>query len=107
MYVIPEWVTRFPLSRLKKGNYNGNLQTQSDWETYLSHWSDSAFMFIFNVSGNPAISIPGRPSNTGLPVGIQYVARHGDEATLLLLAGQIEDCYLWRTHLPAISALAG
>ncbi|MCZ7934871.1 amidase [Agrobacterium leguminum] len=78
---------------------------ESDREAYLSRWSDAAFMFIFNISGNPAISIPGKPSKAGLPLGIQYVARHGDETTLLQLAAQVEDHHPWNAHLPVVSGL--
>lgn len=82
------------------------LMEESDREAYFSRWSDAAFMFIFNISGNPAISIPGKRSKAGLPVGIQYVARHGDQTTLLQLADQVEDHRPWKSHLPAVSGVA-
>jgi len=45
-----------------------------------------AFTAPFNVSGQPAISIPAARSRTGLPIGVQLVGRPGADRTLLALA---------------------
>ncbi|MDO4716238.1 MAG: amidase family protein [Propionibacteriaceae bacterium] len=50
---------------------------------------------IFNVSGHPALSIPGGLSRAGLPIGVQLVARPGREGTLLALAAQLETEQPW------------
>jgi len=44
----------------------------------------------FNVTGSPALSVPFGWSNEGLPIGVQLVGRHGDEATLLRLGMALE-----------------
>ena len=44
----------------------------------------------FNVTGSPALSVPFGWSKDGLPIGIQLVGRHGDEATLLRLGMALE-----------------
>jgi hypothetical protein len=44
----------------------------------------------FNVTGSPALSLTFGWSNEGLPIGIQLVGRHGDEATLLRLGMALE-----------------
>jgi amidase len=44
----------------------------------------------FNVTGQPGISLPLHWSGSGLPIGVQFVGRFGDEETLLSLAGQLE-----------------
>ncbi|MBR0936050.1 amidase [Bradyrhizobium jicamae] len=78
---------------------------ERDWRTYLARWSDAVYMFAFNISGHPAISVPGKPSTSGLPIGIQYVGARSDEATLLQLARQTEVAAPWIGHIPGVSAL--
>ncbi len=48
-----------------------------------------AFTAPFNVSGQPAISIPWGTTSTGLPIGVQLVARRGNDRQLLALAAQL------------------
>ncbi|MDG1386991.1 MAG: amidase [Halioglobus sp.] len=58
----------------------------------------------FNVTGQPAISLPLAMSDEGLPIGIQLVARYGDEATLIRLASQLEELMPWRQNQPLVHA---
>ena len=44
------------------------------------------FTSLFNVTGQPAISLPVHQTAAGLPVGVQIAGRFGDELTLLKLA---------------------
>ena len=48
------------------------------------------FTPLLNVTGQPATSLPLHVSEDGLPVGVQFVGRPFDEATLIRLAAQIE-----------------
>jgi amidase len=49
-----------------------------------------AFTPLNNATGGPAISLPVASTSTGLPLGVQLSADHGDEATLLELAYELE-----------------
>jgi amidase len=48
-----------------------------------------AFTALFNVSGQPAISIPWGHTQAGLPIGVQLVARRGADRLLLALAARL------------------
>jgi len=45
---------------------------------------------IANLTGNPAMSVPLAWGGSGLPIGLLFTGRYGDEATLFRLAGQLE-----------------
>ena len=53
-----------------------------------------------NVTGQPAISLPLAWSKSGLPIGIQFVGRFGEEHLLLQLAAQIEKAEPWSKKRP-------
>ena len=61
-----------------------------------------AFTSPFNAAGNPAMSMPLHWSADGLPVGVQFASRFGDEATLFRLAAQIEVAQPWAGRRPAL-----
>jgi amidase len=50
---------------------------------------------LWNVTGNPAASVPTGVAADGLPVAVQLVGRMGDETTLLSLAAQLERARPW------------
>src|SRR5947199_6009787 len=59
---------------------------------------------MFNMSGQPAMSMPLAWNRAGLPLGMMFSARLGDEATLLRLASQLEQERPWKGKLPPICA---
>ncbi|WP_437668883.1 amidase [Sorangium sp. So ce131] len=58
------------------------------------------FTPLFNVTGQPAMSLPLGQTSCGLPIGVQLVGRYGDEATLFQLAAQLEQALPWQQRRP-------
>ena len=56
---------------------------------------------VFNVTGQPAMSVPLHWNDEGLPIGMHFVGKWGDEATLFRLAGQLEKAKPWFDKVPA------
>jgi len=73
------------------------------WERFAGD-AYSPFAGIFNVTGQPAASIPCGRTDDNRPLGCQIVARFGDEQTLLKLAAQIEEARPWSAVLPPVHA---
>jgi amidase len=62
------------------------------------------FMPVWNVTGQPGASVPSGFDDDGLPVGVQLVGRHGDDALLLSLSAQIEHVRPWAGRRPPVAA---
>ena len=62
------------------------------------------FTVQFNVSGQPAISVPLSWNADGLPIGSQLVAPYGREDLLLRVAAQLEQAQPWADRLPPVHA---
>ena len=61
------------------------------------------FTPLVNVTGQPAMSVPLHWSDAGLPIGVQFIARPFDEATLVRLAAQLEAAHPWHERRPPVS----
>jgi amidase/6-aminohexanoate-cyclic-dimer hydrolase len=59
---------------------------------------------MFNMSGQPSMSMPLAWNSAGLPLGMMFSARFGAEAALFRLAGQLEQERPWRQKLPPVCA---
>ena len=60
------------------------------------------FTALQNATGQPAINLPLHWTKSGLPVGVQFVGRFGEEATLLRLAAQLEKAQPWAGKRPPL-----
>ena len=74
-------------------------------EIYAATLDYVTYTAQYNASGNPAISLPLYTSRDGLPIGSQFAAAHGDEATLLHLAYELEAARPWADRWPDVSAM--
>lgn len=87
----------------KLGTYNANTSS------FDAHgWADHIFTFapftaLFNMTGQPAISLPLNMSATGLPIGTQFVAGSGREDILFRLSSQLEQAEPWADRHPGVS----
>ena len=59
------------------------------------------FTYPFNISGQPALSLPLGWSNDGLPIGVQLVGHPYGEALIIALAAQLEGAAPWESRYPA------
>lgn len=57
---------------------------------------------VYNITGQPAISLPLHWNREGLPIGVMFGGRYGDEATLIQLAGQLEQARPWIGRKPPV-----
>jgi amidase len=64
----------------------------------------ATFTGPFNATGQPAISLPLQQSQTGLPIGIQFVAPIWREDVLFRIASQLEQAHPWSDRRPTAIA---
>ncbi|MDI6873433.1 amidase [Candidatus Solincola sp.] len=62
------------------------------------------FTPICNITGQPAMNVPLYWNGEGLPVGVHFMARFGEEAVLFRLAAQLEEARPWASRRPPVSA---
>jgi aspartyl-tRNA(Asn)/glutamyl-tRNA(Gln) amidotransferase subunit A len=86
-------VAAFPAERLQPEHW-----PQHAWD-WLS-WAE--FSYPFNMSGNPAASVPCGFTDAGLPVGLQIVGRRMDELSVLRAAAAFEAARPWQEQRPAL-----
>jgi len=82
------------------GYYNMDLPDHLEYNRIMM--ADAIYMFPFNVSGQPAMSVPMHMTPDGIPVGVQLVGRNNDEATLIQVAAQLELAKPWKDLRPPV-----
>jgi amidase len=90
---VPPW----PLGAL---NANDPGYDPESW--YYAMFERVPFTALFNMTGQPAISLPLAINAAGLPIGVQLVGRVGDDATVLALASQLEGAEPWCGRSPPV-----
>jgi len=89
-----------PVPAREHGWYDMALDADTYNKTRMG--ADSAYSAPMNASGQPSISLPLHMTAGGLPIGMQFVGRDRDEATLLRLAAQLEEALPWKDRRPAM-----
>jgi amidase len=85
---------------LRIGELNSMSQNLSHIAPILRRYIPATSMF--NMSGQPAMSVPLAWNSAGLPLGMMFAARFGDEATLFRLAAQLEQARPWKHKSPPV-----
>jgi amidase len=57
---------------------------------------------VYNVTGQPAVTVPLHWNAAGLPVGVMLAGRMGEETTLISLSAQLEAARPWQDRHPPI-----
>lgn len=73
-------------------------------DAYRRSVPSGAFTALFNVTGQPGISLPLHWTDEGVPVGVQIVAAAGREDLLLRIAAQMERAAPWHDRTPPVFA---
>jgi amidase len=83
------------------GLYGMNLDL-SPREFLIHEERPLQYLVLYNITGQPAISLPLHWSSSGLPIGVQFVGPIDDEALLLRVASQLETASPWADQRPPI-----
>ena len=82
------------------GHLDANMEDSNQFFERL--WKFNTANTIYNVSGNPAISLPLHVAPNGLPIGVMLGSKFGNEALLLSLAAQLESAISWIDRFPTV-----
>lgn len=78
----------------------GHFHDQDPAENFARQCAFSPFASVYNVTGQPAISLPTYWTPDDLPIGIMLAGAHGAEPTLISLAAQLEQAVDWPSRVP-------
>jgi amidase len=77
--------------------------SEEPWEDFRRSGRFTPYTALFNVTGQPAVSLPLFHGEDGLPLGVQVAGRPGGEAQLLSLAAQLEAARPWADRRPELT----
>jgi amidase len=97
--LITPGLARTPIAA--QGGYGRSAFAAFDIAARFTPWTAA-----FNLTGQPAVSIPAGLAGDGLPLSVQLVGRRGAEDTLYSLAGQVEAARPWAARRPPIGEAA-
>lgn len=91
---------------------HGGIYCATNDTLSAEEWMDAdaalyQYLGVFNVTGQPSVSLPLAQSSGGLPIGVQVVGRFGDEATLVRVARDLEEAMPWASRRPPIHVGSG
>jgi aspartyl-tRNA(Asn)/glutamyl-tRNA(Gln) amidotransferase subunit A len=83
--------------------FTAGLDEPDDWErTILSPLDWTPFTYPFNLTGQPAATVPCGFDSQGLPIGLQIVGRWRDDRTVLRAAAAFERAMPWARFTPPL-----
>ena len=90
----------------------GSLDQNDPKHTTAASWFDEVFPYLpytplFNMTGQPSISLPLGSSSEGLPIGVMLSGQSLREDMLIRVSAQLEDAMPWADRMPAVCAGAG
>ncbi len=90
-------VTAFPAGDDHPGQIEGQPTTYLGW---------TAFTYPFNITGQPAATVPCGLANNGLPVGLQIIGRWRDDITVLRASAAFEALASWTEKRPPLDIIS-
>ncbi|PSL00822.1 amidase [Murinocardiopsis flavida] len=81
----------------------GHFDADGDPEAEFRRMAEfTPYTTVFNITGQPAVSLPLHVNEAGLPIGVQLAGRMGGEPTLIALSAQLEAARPWADRKPPI-----